>query len=33
VVWANKGSDEQAWTTLPNVRNWHKATIRYSRAI
>lgn len=26
MVWAHKGSDEQAFTTTQNVRFWHKAT-------
>ncbi|EMH8921613.1 hypothetical protein KC999_03390 [Proteus mirabilis] len=30
MVWAHKGSDEQAFTTTQNVRFWHKATIRRS---
>ncbi|HCH7933628.1 TPA: hypothetical protein NHT88_004720 [Providencia rettgeri] len=27
MVWAHKGSDEQAFTTTQNVRFWHKAEI------
>lgn len=27
MVWAHKGSDEQAFTTTQNVRLWHKASI------